>query len=241
MWSMILIYVAVEKQPTQFLAIAASVLVGDFLYSRAFQMMVKPGELKIMEILSSATNVIAEGEVLQLLNLNDPDVTESRYRQVILYKTAKLFEAAAQLGAVLAKGSKAQYLAAEQFGSSLGVAFQMMDDWLDYASDAESMGKNAGDDLREGKPTLPLIYLLNHGNKEQKRMVQLAIEQAEELDETFYQKVLLEVRQSNALEYTLEQAKIEVGKAKSCLAVFEPNSFTQSLSQLCDYSIKRSF
>ncbi len=220
---------------------SASVLVGDFLYSRAFQMMVVPGQLKIMEILSTATNVIAEGEVLQLLNLNDPDVTELRYRQVIQYKTAKLFEAAAQLGSVLANGNQAQYAAAAEFGASLGIAFQIMDDWLDYASDAQTMGKNAGDDLREGKPTLPLIYLLNHGTLAQQRMVQLAIEQSDELDEDFYQSVLHEVRSSGALSYTLNQAKIEIKKAKACLSAFEENMFTQSLRALCDYSIARSF
>jgi len=220
---------------------SASVLVGDFLYSRAFQMMVVPGQLKIMEILSTATNVIAEGEVLQLLNLNDPDVTELRYRQVVQYKTAKLFEASAQLGSVLANGNDAQYQAAAEFGSCLGIAFQIMDDWLDYASDAESMGKNAGDDLREGKPTLPLIYLLNHGTVSQQQMVQLAIEQSEDLDEDFYQTVLNEVRTSGALSYTLNQAKIEVEKAKACLSAFEENEFTKSLRALCDYSIARSF
>ncbi len=220
---------------------SASVLVGDFLYSRAFQMMVVPGQLKIMEILSTATNIIAEGEVLQLLNLNDPDITEARYRQVIMYKTAKLFEAATQLGAVLAKGNAEQYAAAAQYGSSLGIAFQIMDDWLDYASDAESMGKNAGDDLREGKPTLPLIYLLNHGNAKQKMLVQQAIEQSDALDEDFYQTVLHEVRNSSAMSYTLEQAKLESEKAKSCLSVFEDNACTESLRALCDYSIARSY
>ena len=220
---------------------SASVLVGDFLYSRAFQMMVVPGQLKIMEILSTATNIIAEGEVLQLLNLNDPDITEARYRQVIMYKTAKLFEAATQLGAVLAKGNAEQYAAAAQYGSSLGIAFQIMDDWLDYASDAESMGKNAGDDLREGKPTLPLIYLLNHGNAKQKILVQQAIEQSDALDEDFYQTVLHEVRNSSAMSYTLEQAKLESEKAKSCLSVFEDNACTESLRALCDYSIARSY
>ena len=219
---------------------AASVLVGDFLYSRAFQMMLKPGQLRIMEILSSATNVIAEGEVLQLLNLNDPNVTEERYRQVILFKTAKLFEASAELGAVLAKGTLEQQKAAAEFGSSLGVAFQIMDDWLDYASDAQTMGKNVGDDLREGKPTLPLIYLLNHGTHAQKLMVQQAIEQNDVLDEAFYDQVLTEVRNSHALQYTLDQAELEIQRARNCLNAFEANPFTDSLRKLCDYSISRT-
>lgn len=219
---------------------AASVLVGDFLYSRAFQMMVVPGQMKIMEILSSATNIIAEGEVLQLLNLHDPDVTQDRYLQVIEYKTAKLFEASAELGAVLAQGNSAQLQAAAKFGAYLGTAFQMMDDYLDYASSASAMGKNTGHDLREGKPTLPLIYLLHHGTSVQKMLVQKAIEKNDPLDEDFYQKVLDEVRGSNALAYTLEQAQLVINKAKSCLQVFHDNVHTQSLYQLCDYSLARS-
>jgi len=142
---------------------AASVLVGDFLYSRAFQMMVAPNELKIMQILADATNTIAEGEVLQLMNMHDPDVNEARYMQVIHYKTGKLFEASCALGALLAAGSSEQYQAAEAYGRHIGTTFQLVDDILDYTASAEQMGKNAGDDLREGKPTLPLIYLLDHG------------------------------------------------------------------------------
>jgi len=220
---------------------AASVLVGDFLYSRAFQMMVVPGELKIMEILSSATNIIAEGEVLQLLNLNDPMVTEERYYKVILYKTAKLFEASAELGAVLAKANVSQTLAAAEFGRHIGVVFQLVDDWLDYAAQSSILGKNAGDDLREGKPTLPLIYLLNEGTANQKEMAARAIEQIEDCDEDFYSNVLQAVKTSGALEYTLDQAHIKAEQAKACLANFPDNPNTQALYQICDYSLSRSF
>ncbi|NCX46853.1 MAG: octaprenyl diphosphate synthase, partial [Burkholderiaceae bacterium] len=134
---------------------AASVLVGDFLYSRAFQMMVAPNDIRVMQILSDATNTIAEGEVLQLLNMNDPEVDESSYLQVIRYKTAKLFEASAELGALISQASDIQRELAAAFGRHIGTAFQLMDDLLDYTADPNEMGKNVGDDLREGKPTLP--------------------------------------------------------------------------------------
>ncbi len=220
---------------------AASVLVGDFLYSRAFQMMVVPGELKIMEILSSATNIIAEGEVLQLLNLNDPLVTEDRYYKVILYKTAKLFEASAELGAVLAKANASQTKAAAEFGQHIGVVFQLIDDWLDYAAQSSVLGKNAGDDLREGKPTLPLIYLLNEGTPAQKDMAACAIEQIEDCDEVFFKDILAAVKSSGALEYTLNQAEKKAIAAKDCLSHFPDNPSTQALYQLCEYSLSRPF
>jgi len=220
---------------------AASVLVGDFLYSRAFQMMVIPGELRIMEILSSATNIIAEGEVLQLLNLNDPLVSEDRYNKVILFKTAKLFEASAELGAVLAQASPASTQAAAEFGQHIGVVFQLIDDWLDYAASSAVLGKNAGDDLREGKPTLPLIYLLNEGTEVQKAMAARAIEQIDECDEEFFQEVMQAVKSSGALDYTIAQAESKAAQAKICLASFPDNPSTQALFQLCDYSLSRSF
>jgi octaprenyl-diphosphate synthase len=220
---------------------AASVLVGDFLYSRAFQMMVIPGELRIMEILSSATNIIAEGEVLQLLNLNDPLVSEDRYNKVILFKTAKLFEASAELGAVLAQAGPANTQAAAEFGQHIGVVFQLIDDWLDYAASSAVLGKNAGDDLREGKPTLPLIYLLNEGTEVQKAMAARAIEQIDECDEEFFQEVMQAVKSSGALDYTIAQAESKAAQAKICLASFPDNPSTQALFQLCDYSLSRSF
>jgi len=219
---------------------AASVLVGDFLYSRAFQMMVEPGILRVMEILSNATNTIAEGEVLQLLNMHDADVDEERYLQVILFKTAKLFEASTELGAIITKTEPDLIKDAANYGKHIGVAFQLVDDWLDYTADAEQMGKNAGDDLREGKPTLPLIYLLNHGSDSQRSLAKYAIEREEELTEDFFQEVLTQVRISGALDYTLDFARNEAQKAKQCLAHFPKNAATQSLLELCDYSLART-
>src|SRR6476620_5286857 len=179
---------------------AASVLVGDFVYSRAFQMMVAVNDMRVMRILADATNVIAEGEVLQLLNMHDPDVTEARYLQVIRSKTAKLFEAAAQLGALIAGAPEEQIEAAAEYGRSLGTAFQLIDDVLDYSGNADDIGKNVGDDLREGKPTLPLIYLMQHGTPEQKELVRACIETG---DEQHFNAVLAAVTESGALQYTL--------------------------------------
>lgn len=219
---------------------AASVLVGDFLYSRAFQMMVAPNELKIMEILAEATNTIAEGEVLQLMNMHDSDVNEARYMQVIHFKTAKLFEASCALGALLAKASEEQYLAAQAYGRHIGTAFQLIDDILDYTASAEQMGKNAGDDLREGKPTLPLIYLLDNGTPEQKKLVKNAIDQAEDLPDDLFMQVYKAIIDSKAIEYTEAAAEREAQLAKEALMCFPKNTATQSLLDLCDYSLKRS-
>lgn len=219
---------------------AASVLVGDFLYSRAFQMMVEPGILRVMEILADATNTIAEGEVLQLLNMHDPDVDEDRYLQVILFKTAKLFEASTELGALITNAPETQVKAAADYGRHIGIAFQLVDDWLDYTASAEQMGKNAGDDLREGKPTLPLIYLLQHGNPNEKKLAKHAIEREEELTEDFFNEVLNAVRNSGALDYTLEFARKEARRANDCLANFPDNQATASLRALCDYSLERT-
>ncbi len=156
---------------------AASVLVGDFLYSRAFQMMVGVDNMRVMEVLADATNTIAEGEVLQLLNCHDPDIDEENYLRVIHYKTAKLFEAAGRLGAILGGGTEAEEDALARYGMHLGTAFQLIDDVLDYSGDLHETGKNLGDDLAEGKPTLPLIYAMKHGNTEQAAIIRQAIEQ----------------------------------------------------------------
>ncbi len=149
---------------------AASVLVGDFLYSRAFQMMVEVGDMRIMQTLADATNVIAEGEVLQLLNCNDADVDAENYMRVIHYKTAKLFEAAMRLGAILSQASSVDEIAAARYGMHLGTAFQLIDDVLDYSADEAVTGKHLGDDLAEGKPTLPLIYAIEHGTLSRQRL-----------------------------------------------------------------------
>jgi octaprenyl-diphosphate synthase len=216
---------------------AASVLVGDFLYSRSFQMMVGINNMRVMRILADATNVIAEGEVLQLLNMHDPDVSEARYLQVIRSKTAKLFEAAAQLGALIAGAPEDQVEAAAEYGRSLGTAFQLIDDVLDYSGNAVDIGKNVGDDLREGKPTLPLIYLMQHGTPEQRELVRSCIEHG---DEAHFGAVLAAVTESGALNYTRQQAEIAARKASDTIARISPSDFKNSLLQLCAFAVDRN-
>ena len=218
---------------------AASVLVGDFLYSRAFQMMVGPNDLRVMQILSDATNTIAEGEVLQLLNMNDPEVDEASYLQVIRYKTAKLFEASTELGAILAQASDVEREQAAAFGRHIGTAFQLMDDLLDYTANAAQMGKNAGDDLREGKPTLPLIYLLENGTHAEQLLVRAAIEQNQDLPEDVFAQILSAVQNSGALDYTQTAAKREADLALQCIQDFPSNDATIALRDLCVYSLTR--
>lgn len=215
---------------------AASVLVGDFLYSRSFQMMVGVGKMRVMEILSEATNIISEGEVLQLLNMHDADVDEARYMRVIRYKTAKLFEAAAQLGAVLAGVDATTEATAAEFGRRLGTAFQIMDDWLDYAGSAESMGKNAGDDLREGKPTLPLIYLIERGTPTQAVLARQVIEQG---GTDRFETIFEAITSSGALDHTLECARREAQAAAAALSSFPDSIYKESLLELCFYSTAR--
>jgi octaprenyl-diphosphate synthase len=216
---------------------AASVLVGDFLYSRAFQMMVGLDDMRVMQILSDATNVIAEGEVLQLLNMHDPDVTQESYLKVIRSKTAKLFEAAAQLGALVAGANDAQIDAAGEYGRSLGTAFQLIDDVLDYAGDATEIGKNVGDDLREGKPTLPLIYLMEHGTPEQRELVRNCIENG---DEQHFDAVLAAVTSSGALDYTRRAAVVAAERATAAIADLPQNDYKESLLQLCRFAVDRN-
>jgi octaprenyl-diphosphate synthase len=216
---------------------AASVLVGDFLYSRAFQMMVGLDNMRVMRILSDATNVIAEGEVLQLLNMHDPDVSQESYLKVIRSKTAKLFEAAAELGALVGGANDAQIEAAGEYGRSLGTAFQLIDDVLDYAGDAAEIGKNVGDDLREGKPTLPLIYLMEHGTPEQRELVRTCIEQG---DEQHFDAVLAAVTSSGALEFTRREAIVAAERAAAAIADLPESEYKQSLLQLCSFAVDRN-
>lgn len=216
---------------------AASVLVGDFLYSRSFQMMVAIRNMRVMQILADATNVIAEGEVLQLLNMHDPDVSEERYLQVIRSKTAKLFEAAAQLGALIAGASDEQIEAAAEYGRSLGTAFQLIDDVLDYSGNAEDIGKNVGDDLREGKPTLPLIYLMQHGSPEQRELIRACIETG---DEQHFDAVLAAVTESGALQYTREQATLAAAAARATIVGLPSSDFKNSLLHLCAFAVDRN-
>lgn len=216
---------------------AASVLVGDFLYSRAFQMMVAVGDIRIMQILADATNVIAEGEVLQLLNMHDPDVSEERYTQVIRSKTAKLFEAAAQLGTLIAGASDDEIEAAAEYGRSLGTAFQLIDDVLDYSGQADDIGKNVGDDLREGKATLPLIYLMEHGTAEQRELVRSCIENG---DEQHFDAVLQAVTTSGALDYTKRKAEEASARATASIAALSDNAFKDALLKLSAFAVNRN-
>lgn len=216
---------------------AASVLVGDYLYSRAFEMMTSLDIMRVMQILSRATTVIAEGEVLQLLNMHDPDVTQESYLRVIRSKTAKLFEAAAQLGALIAGANDAQIEAAGEYGRSLGTAFQLIDDVLDYAGDAAEIGKNVGDDLREGKPTLPLIYVMENGTPEQRELIRSCIEQG---DETHFDAVLAAVTNSGALDFTRREAEAAAHRASAAIADLPDSEYKQSLLQLCTFAVDRN-
>lgn len=216
----------------------ASVLVGDFLYSRAFQMMVEAQSMRVMEILSETTNVIAEGEVMQLLNCNDADTTEERYLHVIRSKTAKLFEAATQLGAVLAHRNSDEERGLAAYGMHLGTAFQLIDDVLDYTATAEEMGKNIGDDLAEGKPTLPLIYAMRMGTAAQHRLIRDAIEQG---GREHIEQVVETIKQTNAIAYTADCARKEAEMAKQALASLPSSEYKDALLFLADFSVNRSF
>lgn len=216
---------------------AASVLVGDFLYTRSFQMMVGLQNMRIMDILADATNVIAEGEVLQLLNMHDPDVSEERYLQVIRSKTAKLFEAATSLGALIAGANETEIEAAAEYGRSLGTAFQLIDDVLDYSGNAGDIGKNVGDDLREGKPTLPLIYLMRHGTEYQRNLVRECIENGES---TKFDEILAAITNSGALEYSRNQAQQASDRAILALNQLPENDFKDALIQLARFSVDRN-
>ena len=215
---------------------AASVLVGDFLYSRAFQMMVEPGRMRVMQVLSDATNVIAEGEVLQLMNCNDPDVDEARYLQVIRYKTARLFEASARLGAILTDADPETEEAAAEYGRRVGTAFQLIDDALDYAGVTEDIGKNVGDDLREGKPTLPLIHVLNHGTPEQRALVRTAIEQGAT---EHFDTIMAAVVSTGAIDYARARAAEEASAGRAALQRFPDSAYRQALIDLANLSVAR--
>lgn len=217
---------------------AASVLVGDFLYSRAFQMMVQLKNMRVMEILSEATNVIAEGEVLQLLNIHNADVTEQQYLKVIHYKTAKLFEAAMRLGAVISNASRQDEDALALYGMKLGTAFQLVDDVLDLSGDPEKIGKNLGDDLSEGKPTLPLLYAIHHSSPDEADTLRKAINAGglEDLD-----SVLAAVKATQANEYVLNLARQESASGVAAIAHFPDSIYKQSLLDLADFAVKRNY
>jgi octaprenyl-diphosphate synthase len=217
---------------------AASVLVGDFLYSRAFQMMVRAGNMRVMQVLADATNAISEGEVLQLMNCHDPDVDEERYRRVVHLKTAKLFEAAARIGAILGGASPEQEQSLADYGRHVGIAFQLIDDALDYSGDVREMGKNLGDDLAEGKPTLPLIHALRQATDGQRELLRRAIvDGAEEPLEA----IISAVRGSGALEYTRAQAVKEAHAARAAIAAIPHSHYRQGLIEFADFAVARSF
>lgn len=215
---------------------APSVLVGDFLYSRAFQIMVEIGSMEIMNVISNATNIIAEGEVLQLLNTRNPDTTEDAYMQVILGKTAMLFEAATEAGAILADTDSEVREGLRLYGLHLGTAFQLIDDVMDYLSTAEEMGKNVGDDLAEGKATLPLIHAMRAGTDEQRQLVRQAIRKGG-LDDL--QPILDIVKDTGAIEYTQQKAQAEADKAIDALNALSDSSFKETLIQLAHLAVKR--
>ncbi|MDP5032087.1 octaprenyl diphosphate synthase [Paraglaciecola sp.] len=216
----------------------ASVLVGDFLYTRSFQMMVSLERMRVMDILSAATNVIAEGEVLQLMNCNDPQTTEAQYMQVIYSKTARLFEAATLLAAVLTEQSPQIEKAMQDYGKYLGTAFQLVDDILDYAADSDEMGKNVGDDLAEGKPTLPLLYAMWHGTEAQSNLIKQAIETGDGMQH--FDEIMLAMRETGALEYTKQQALDAADQAIAALSPLADSIYKQALISLAHISVERA-
>ena len=215
----------------------ASVLVGDFLYTRAFQLMVTLESMTVMKILADATNIISEGEVLQLMNCNDPDTTEASYFEVIYGKTAKLFEAATQLGAVLAQQPAAVEQALAAYGRHLGTAFQLVDDLLDYTADSEVMGKQAGDDLAEGKPTLPLLYAMWHGTPSEQQLIRNAIEQGDGRD--LLQPILATMESTGALRYTRDRAVAEAHLAQQQLQHLPASPYRDALHALALIAVER--
>lgn len=217
---------------------AASVLVGDYIYTRSFQMMTELGSMKILKLMSDAVNVIAEGEVQQLMNCNDPETTEENYMQVIYSKTARLFEVATQIGAILAESNPEVETAMQNYGRYLGTAFQLIDDVLDYTADGKEMGKNVGDDLAEGKPTLPLLYAMRNGTPEQAQMIREAIEHSngmERLDE-----ILAAMHATGSLEYTTQKAHQEADKAIDQLKILPDSEYKEALIALAHSAVKRN-
>jgi octaprenyl-diphosphate synthase len=214
----------------------ASVLVGDFLYSRAFQMMVDIDSMRVMQILADATNTIAAGEVMQLMNVHDPDTTEESYRQVIYRKTARLFEAGAQIAAVLAGRDAADEAAMIQYGQNLGAAFQLVDDALDYNASARELGKNIGDDLAEGKATLPLIYAMQESSSDDKELIRRAIVEGG-LDQL--ERITAIIEATGALEYTARRAQEAADTAIAALSNIPDSEFKQALVAVAEFSIQR--
>lgn len=216
----------------------ASVLVGDFLYSRAFEMMVEVGDMQVMEIMAKTTNIIAEGEVMQLLNCHSADVSEEQYLETITRKTAKLFESATQLGAVISNQSESIQSSMMSYGKHLGIAFQLIDDALDYYGDSEDTGKNIGDDLSEGKPTLPLIHAYKYGNQKQRRLLRNTIENGgcDNIEE-----VLEIIESTDSLTYTSRLAERQAEKAKQALMGIPESPYKQALIELAEFASVRNY
>ena len=217
---------------------SASVLVGDYLYSRSFELMVSVNKMRIMEILSRTTTAIAEGEVLQLLNCNNPSTNEQKYLQVISRKTAILFSAAAQLASVLVGAPEDIENSLKEYGLRLGIAFQLVDDALDYKADPEDLGKNLGDDLAEGKPTLPLIYAIEHGSEQQAELLRHTIKEG---DRNRFKEVYEIIESTQAIEYTISRAMEEANKAIEALGCLEQSAYKEALIQLAQFSVERSY
>lgn len=218
---------------------AASVLVGDFIYTRAFQMMTSLNSLPVLKVMSDATNVIAEGEVQQLMNIHDPETSEANYMQVIYSKTARLFEAATQCAALVAGANAAEVTALQDYGRYLGTAFQLVDDILDYSANAEQLGKNIGDDLAEGKPTLPLLHAMRCGSPQQAGLIREAIEQGGKREALA--DILAIMAEHRSLDYAMEKAKQEAQKAVDAIAILPENEFKQALASLAYLSVDRSY
>ena len=215
----------------------ANAAFGNFIYTRAFQMMTSLGSLKVLEVMSEAVNVIAEGEVLQLMNVNDPDITEENYMRVIYSKTARLFEAAAQCSGILAGCTPEEEKGLQDYGRYLGTAFQLIDDLLDYNADGEQLGKNVGDDLNEGKPTLPLLHAMHHGTPEQAQMIRTAIEQGN--GRHLLEPVLEAMNACGSLEWTRQRAEEEADKAIAALQVLPDTPWREALIGLAHIAVQR--
>lgn len=218
---------------------AASVLVGDFIYTRAFQLMARLGSLPVMQVMSDAVNVIAAGEVLQLMNCNDPDTTEQSYMQVIYSKTARLFEVAAECSALLSEATEQQVQAMKLYGRYLGTAFQLVDDVLDYCADVDKLGKNLGDDLEEGKPTLPLLHAMQHASDDERQLIRSIIEHGH--GRKYLAEVQAMMNKYQSLTYTIEKAKQEAQKAIDSLSVIDDNPYKEALISLAKISVERSY
>lgn len=218
---------------------AASVLVGDFIYTRAFQLVAQLESLKILRIMADATNVLAEGEVQQLMNVNDPETSEANYMRVIYSKTARLFEVAGQSAAIVANATEIQEKALQDYGRYLGTAFQLVDDVLDYSANAQDLGKNIGDDLMEGKPTLPLLHAMRHGNEEQAALIREAIEQGGKRE--IIDEILAIMAEHKSLDYAMGRAKQEAQKAVDAISILPESQYKQALISLAYLSVDRTY